>query len=152
MGTTNPATPNIAFGKPNNEACQRSNKGPHATKGLMSHERSFVGFCSDLTLSIRRDADANQPMAPATMKILASERKDFSKFIFSCSRSVNPDLFVLISRASLQALMVTEPVDMLLSKIQSQRNYVKKSCPINRKIGKGPDFSRPSHAQLLQFF
>jgi hypothetical protein len=63
---------------------------------------------------MRRDADANQPMAPATMKTLAREWKDFARFIFSCSRSVNPDSFVLISRASLQALMVSELLDLRL--------------------------------------
>jgi len=43
MGATNPATPRIALGNPNNDACQRSNKAPHETNGLMSHEGFSVG-------------------------------------------------------------------------------------------------------------
>jgi hypothetical protein len=74
MGTTKPATPKIGFGNPNIEACHRSNKGPHETNGLKSHERLLVGFCNDRTLSIKSAIEANKPKIPAIMNVLAIER------------------------------------------------------------------------------
>lgn len=77
IGTINPATPRIGFGKPNKEACHLPNRSPHETKGLMSHASFSVGFCSDLILSTKRAVDANQPIAPKIMKIIASKNPIF---------------------------------------------------------------------------
>ena len=62
IGTTKPATPIRGLGNPRREACHRSKRAPHDTKGLMSQASASCGFCRERIRSIKSAADANQPM------------------------------------------------------------------------------------------